>query len=359
MSVLQANPIPAVPQAQPTASAAPVTQYTFGNNSVELLNVDPWGSLGFGAVNPGDEGCFTQNKDIWNLVDEIGVCQLLVMMDPDARGWEPPRAAIAKRVASMFNRAKTLLNSKMILEGDAAQTQGMSTKQDQSGRAFLIHPCPFFKGPMVRNKWLDEINQVVMTLLSNLMQHPANRYGSGITVQCVNDMTPILNQIAIILGVELCGLTQTAILAPTFLFDLSATGQFTPTTYTPSQLVINQNAIWNQGPVLNVPTLEDLGPMVTGIPANIVIDLLAQYPKGPIPQAAGMQGNPMLTRDAVLGYASVQPNLMPTARDTLVNAVNSVLQQAATGTSTTSGATAPAATTQGASPLQPVPSGAS
>ncbi|HEY2252850.1 MAG TPA: hypothetical protein VGH74_17385, partial [Planctomycetaceae bacterium] len=115
MSVLNANPIPAVAPAQASASASPVTQYTFGNNSVMLLNVDPWGALGFGAVNPGDASCFTQNKDLWNLADEIGLCQLLVMMDPCARGWEPPNAAVAKRIASMYNRAKTLMNGKMIL----------------------------------------------------------------------------------------------------------------------------------------------------------------------------------------------------------------------------------------------------
>jgi hypothetical protein len=352
--------LPVVAQAQATASDQPVTQYTFGNNSVMLLNVDPWGSLGFGAVNPGDASCFTQNKDLWNLADEIGLCQLLATMDPGARGWEPPNAALAKRIASMYNRCKTLLNGKMILEGDADQTNGMTSKQDQSARPFLIHPCPFFKGPMMRNKWIDECNQVVMTLLSNLYQHPCNRFGAGITVQCVRDLTPFLNQLALIIGVELCGLSQATVLDEKFLFDLGPTGQFTIANYTPTQLVINQNAIWNQGAVLNVPTLEDLGPMVPGIPANDLLPLLAQYPKGPVPQAAGMQGNPMLTRDAVLGYSSTQPNAMPTARDTLVNAINSVIQQANApgGAAPPSSAGASAPSTDAASNLRPVPTGA-
>jgi hypothetical protein len=209
---------------------------------------------------------------------------------------------------------------------------------------------------MVRNKWLDECNQVTMTLLSNLYQHPCNRFGSGVTAQCVNDLTPLLNQLALVIGVELCGLSQATILAPGFLFDLGPTGQFTPASYAPSQLVINQNAVWNQGPVLNVPTLEDLGPMVSGIPANVLLPLLAQFPKGPVPQAAGMQGNPMLTRDALLGFAAAQPDAMPTARDTLVNAVNGILQQAA-GIAPAASAAAPAAQSA-ASPLQPVPGGA-
>lgn len=341
-------------QVQPTAAASPVTQFTFGNNRVKLLNVDPWGALGFGAPDPDDQCCFSQNQTLRNLAHQIGQAQLLIMMDPAARGWQPPNGSVASKVGAMYNRAKQVMLAEMIAEGDRKQTSVETSKADQSAEAFLLHPVPYFEGPMVCNEWLDKLNKQVMTLLINLFQHSYNRYSYGLSAQCVQDLLPFLNQIALTVGVELCGLSQAQVLDPQFLFDLSEspTGHFTVANYHPSQNVPSLEAMSTQGPTLNVPTIQDVAPMWRGIKAHILKNLLAQAPKGPVPSASGMQGNPMMTRDAVLAYASVQPNAVGTARDTLIDAINA--EEAKTNAAPdTTNAAATASAAPGALPTVP------
>jgi hypothetical protein len=343
-------------QAQPVAAADPVSQYTFGSNRVKLLNVDPWGSLGWGCIDPGDQCCFSQNMTLRTLVHEIGQCQLMVMMNPAARGWQPPPADVAKRVAAMYNRATSLLAAEMIAIGDTTQSAAETSKADQSSEAFLLHPVPYFAGPMTGNKWLDQLNRQTMELLINMVQHSWNRYASGVSNQCVTDLMPFFNKIALTIGVELCGMTQAQVLAPGFQFDLgsAATSPFTPTNYNPMVTTINLEPLSTQGPTLNMPTIRDVQPMFVGIQAHILVNLLAQAPRGPIPSAAGVQGNPLMGRDAMLAYASTQPNALPTARDTIVNAVNAEIAAAqGTPANTTPGQTG--GTTAAAAGTIPVP----
>lgn len=341
-------------QAQLTAANQPASQYTFGNNRVKILNVDPWGGLGFGCIDPDDQCCFSQNATIRNLVHQIGRSQLEMMMDPASRGWQPPNATVAGKIAAMYNRAKTMMLAEMIVIGDRNQGATETSKADQSSEAFLLHPCPYFEGPMVGNEWMDKMNQQCMTLLFNIVQHSWNRYASGVSAQFVQDIMPFLNQIALTLGVELCGKTQAQVLDSQFLFDLSAGGDFSPAKYTPDQNVPSMEAMSTQGPTLNVPTIRDVEPMWRGIRAHILKNLLAQAPKGPIPSAAGMQGSPLMTRDAVLAYAATQPNNLGTARDTLIDAINAEEAKAnASSPSATAAQTGGTAAAPGALPTIP------
>jgi hypothetical protein len=359
MSILQAAGPIAPAAAQPAAANQPVSKYTFSSNRVRLFNEDPFGSLGFGAIDAGPYGYFSQNEALRQLADEIGLIQFLVTTDAAARGWEPPNAFLAARAAQAFNRAKTLLNAQTIVEGDRQQQQGMDSKSDQSAEPFKIHPVPFFRGPMMMNQWIDSWNRITMRLQINLMLDPSNRFGFGITQYCYNSLMPFLNQLAVKIGVELCNLPAATVLDPKFLFDLGPTGQFTPLAYQPSQLVINQSALWTQGPTMYIPTISDMQPFLEGIDAHVCALLLAQFPKGPIPGASGIQGMPNLTRDAVLAYWAAQPDQPATAQSALVDAINAAATQTTVPGATTAAAGAapsPAATgAPAASPLKTIP----
>ena len=325
MSAVQSSGL-AVP---PAAANLPNSVLTLGSRKIRLFNEDPYGSLGFGALDLGPYGYFSQNQALRKLADQIGLCQFLIATNPAARGWEPPNAYVAKLAAQMFNRAKTLLNAETILEGDAAQQRGQDTKSNWSAEAFLIHPVPFARGPMMVNQWVDEWNRICFSLQTNLMTDPSNRFGTGVTQYCYNNLMPVLNQLAAKIGVELCNIPLATVTAKDFLFDLSDTGPFTIANYHPAQLVIDQSELWDQGPVLNVPTMDQMKPFLMGIPAHVCALMLADFPPGPIPGASGMQGSPLLTRDAVIAYWSTQPDQPATAGDALTDAINKAAAKAA------------------------------
>jgi hypothetical protein len=303
------------------------SQPVFGNNRVLLFAVDPWSGLGFGAPNPGDS-FFSQNMPIVNLVDEIGKCQLMLMLDVTARGWQPPNVDVARKMAAMYNRVASVLALQMKLEG---QTQLPLGKADQSARPFMIHPVPYFDGPMVVNPWMRDWNELVMVALINMMQHSSNNRGLVVTQQFASEILPFFKAIAVKLATELCdGFTPDQVLADGFLFDLSDAGPFTPAKYKPSQKVINMELISTAGPIMNVPTIRDCSELVTGIAANLILPLLKQYPLGPVPGATGLQGNPLLARDALMAtdLASASDS-EGTARDTPRQAVLQALADAA------------------------------
>lgn len=311
--MLPSNPTPAVP----------AVKSVFSNNRVLLFAVDPWSGLGFGAPNPGSDSCFTQNMDLLNLVDEIGKCQLMMMLDAAARGWQPPNVNVAKRMAAMYNRAATVIATQMVLEGSPMPSIG---KADQSARPFLIHPVPYFDSAMVENPWMKEWNELVMIALINIMQHSSNRFGEVITGQFASEIVPIFQRIALKLGTQLCDLDPVAVMAPGFMFDLGDTGPFTVARYKPSNKVINMEMLSTAGPLTSIPTLRDCKELAEGIPANLILPLLEQYPLGPVPGATGLQGNPLLSRDALIANRQARgASSEGSAKDTTRQAVEFVL----------------------------------
>lgn len=280
-------PTPAVQSVQPV----------FSNNRVLLFAVNPWSGLGFGAANPGNDSCFTQNYTLLNLADEIGKCQLMLMLHACARGWQPPNVDVAKKMAAMYNRAYSVIAAQMKLEGESQTELG---KADQSPRPFLIHPVPYFDSPMVVNPWMRDWNELTMILLINIMQHSSNRFGMTLTGQFASEIIPILKVIATRLGTELADLTPAEVQVDGFLFDLTEKGPFTKERYKPSNKVINMEMISNAGPLTALPTIRDCSELAIGVPANLILPLLEQYPLGPIPGATGLVGNPLLAREALL-----------------------------------------------------------
>lgn len=277
--------------------AVPSVQPMFSNNRVLLFAVDPWSGLGFGATNPGEDSCFTQNYTLLNLVDEIGKCQLMLMLHTCARGWQPPNVDVAKKMAAMFNRSVAVILAQMKLEGESQTELG---RADQSPRPFILHPVPYFDSPMVINPWMRDWNELTMILLINIMQHSSNRFGMTVTGQFASEIIPILKVIATRLGTELADLSPEEVQADKFTFDLSEKGPFTKERYRPSQKVINMEMISTAGPLTALPTIRDCSELAIGIPANLILPLLEQYPLGPIPGATGLVGNPLLARNALL-----------------------------------------------------------
>jgi hypothetical protein len=253
----------------------------FGSDRVLLYDVDPWNRLGFGAPNFGNN-VGSLSLPISSLVDEIGQIQLYVMTHVDAMRKQPPGINTVRRIGGMCNRIQTVLAGRQRTDPQTRLEPGHFTPAPE---IFRIHPVPYFSGPIVRNKWLKEYNQLCMVGLTNMMQHSDNSLSLVITEKFASDIWQYFREIAILLGTELLGLSRAIVEEPTFKFEETHYA-----TYNPSAVTVNVESIDSGVPLFGLPTEDDLEPLMVGIPANMIVPNLRQYPIGPVPGLEGISG---------------------------------------------------------------------
>lgn len=241
----------------------------FGSDQVLLYNVDPWGKLGFGVPNFGNN-TFTQNAPLHALADEIGVIQLYLMTHIDVTRRQYPSTNTIQRLGKAINRVQSVLQNRVKVPGDNRLEGGHGSP---SAIPWNVHPVPYFAGPIVSNRWLREYNNLCMLCLANIYQHSDNNLELTITQEAASDIWQYFQEIKNMLAGELLGLSKEVYNAPGFIF--------TPehyATYDPTQLIIRVESIDDPGKVQERFTEDDLSVFLRGIPANLILPNLAKYP---------------------------------------------------------------------------------
>lgn len=254
----------------------------FGSDRVLLYDVDPWSRLGFGVPNFGNN-IGSLSLPIANLVDEIGKIQLHVMTHVDALRDQPPSRNTVERLAKMCARIQSVLANRQQTDSQIRLEPGHATPAPE---VFLIHPCPYFKSEVTVNRWLREYNQLCMVALTNMMQHSDNNLALTITEKFAKDIWQYFREIQLRLATELLLIERSAAEAPDF--------RITPAlldVYAPNTVTVNTESSDVGTPIFGLPTEDDLGPLRKGIPANMIIPNLRQYPIGPIPGLTGLSGS--------------------------------------------------------------------
>lgn len=267
----------------------------FGTDQVLLYDCDPWNKLGFGVPAFGSENVGTLNRSIHGLADEIGRNQLFVMTHVDAMRLQPPSRNTVERIGKMINRVQSILVSR---QKDYPEIRLEEGHARPAPLIWTIHPVPYFRVTLVRNKWLAEYNDLVMIALTNIYQHSDNNLALTITSTMAKDVWQYFREIKIRLGSELLALKVEDLKKDEFQF-----GEAHYANYHPDNVVVNIEALDKPGPIFNLPTEKDLYELLQGIPATIVLPFLKQYPIGPVPGATGQTGLPLPEPDAAVGTA--------------------------------------------------------
>lgn len=241
----------------------------FGSDRVLLYDVEPWNTLGFGAPAFGDNYS-TINMPIAGLVDEIGRIQLYVMTHIDALRTQPPSLNTVKRLGKMVNRVHQVLAGRMKEYNEVRLEPGHATPAPE---IFVIHPVPYFNSPIVRNRWLKEYNRLCMIALTNMMQHSDNNLALTVTSKFATDVWQYFNEIKLLVGSELLNVPAADLKEDDFQF-----AEEHYLAYDPEQVTINVEALDTPGPIMSLPTEDDLRPLFNGIPANLIAPVLKQYP---------------------------------------------------------------------------------
>lgn len=257
---------------------------TFGSDQVLLYNVEPWNKLGFGVANFG-RIVQTVNQPMHALADEIGKLQLFVMTRIDASREQYPSRNTVERLGKMLNRVFRVLNGRQKSAATLRVEEGHGTPAAQP---WTLHPVPYFTGPIVRNPWLKQYNQLTMLALTNIYQHTDNNLALTITQEMASDILLYFQEMKLLLGMELLNIPAAELSATAFEFTDAHYA-----AYKPEQAIVRIEAIDTPGDVASRFTEEDLQPLLRGIPSSLIIPNLAKYPVGPLDNTfKGAKGEP-------------------------------------------------------------------
>lgn len=270
------------------------SDHRFGTDQVLLYDVAPWSQLGFGVPAFGDN-VHTLNKVLWHLADVVSKAQLFIMTHIDAARIRPPSRNTIERLGKATNEVQRVLLGRQTPYAEARLEEGHGNPQPTP---WLIRPVPYFVGPIVRNPWLREYNDLVMLTLTNIYQHTENDLALTLTNEAAGDIWSFFGRIQKLIGVELLGLDPAVVTAAGFKFE---TAHYD--AYQPELLTMRMEAIESPADPRTRFTEDDLRPFVRGLPANTVVPNLARYPVDSIgDNFTGAQNNPLPADAAVAGH---------------------------------------------------------
>lgn len=264
----------------------------FGTDQVLLYDVDPWNKLGFGAPNFG-RNVTTLNKPVARLVDEIGNLQLFITTHVDAMRRQPPSRNTIERMCKSINRVHTVLGGRMKDYSELRLEEGHSRP---APKAWNIHPVPYFVSTMMRNSWIGEYNDLIMTALANLMQHSDNNLALTVTREMATDVWQYFAEIKLLLGMELLQIPKADLVKDDFVFTSAHYD-----AYKPAEVTVRTEALDSPGAINSLPTEEDLAPLYRGYPSVQIIANLKKFPVGPVPGFTGESGQPVPDDQATPG----------------------------------------------------------
>ena len=267
----------------------------FGSDQVLLYNVEPWSQLGFGVPAFGDN-LHTLNKPAHRLANEIGQLQLFIMTHIDATRTRPPSKNTLVRLGRMMNRIRNVLGGRARAYSDLRVEPGHGSP---APAPWIIHPVPYFHGPIVRNGFLAEYNELTMIALANIYQHSDNNLSLTITEEFAGDVWLYFNEIKRLIGGELLSLAPEVYEAETFTFTDEHYN-----AYAPDKVTIRIEALDHPGSVTQRFTEDDLRPFLTGIPANLIVPNIVKFPVGPDDNFGGAKGGEIT--DSVVGLDQIE-----------------------------------------------------
>jgi len=264
------------------------------SDQVLLYNIEPWNHYGFGVPNFG-ENVGTLNHSVHRLADEIASLQLFVMRHIDASRTQPPSPNTVKRIGKMLNRVFSVFGNRA---KDYTVDRVEPGHSDPSPKIWTIHPVPYFDSVALRNGWLAEFNNLTMIALTNLYQHSDNMLALTITQTMADQILIYFQEIKRLMAYELLQLPAGTADSPEFRFT-----EEHYTTYNPTAVTINTEAMDYPSSVFTRFTEDDIRPLVNGIPANLIVPCLAKYPVGPVPGLEGLSGVVLPEGDETIGTA--------------------------------------------------------
>ncbi len=228
----------------------------FGNDAFLWYNVGPWAPLGLAVPNWSNDG-ESQNETIRYLTDVTGRNMQAVMFHDDARLRVPPSINTLTRIHKLCTRARAILAARAV---PANEFNMESAHANPAPEVVKVYPVPYFQ---VRNQWLKQYGGLILTALTEAMQHQENARPLEISVPFSGLIGQYIQRVYRNMAVELFQVPLEVASAPDFTLSDEQLRSYNPSAWFTSTEMID-----TVPPAGEEPTEGDLEVLTNGIPVT-------------------------------------------------------------------------------------------
>lgn len=222
-------------------------------DSALWYNVGIFGENGYAVPNWSDD-IASQNDTILDLTNTIGRNLFAVMHHDDADLRVPPSINTLRRIHKLIIRARQILAGRAVPSNKLNMETAHARPEPE---VFRVYPVPYFK---VRNTWMRSYCGLVLTALTEAMQHTENRKPFEISEDFAGLIGQYLTRIYTRMAVELFGVDRATAEATGFVLSEEILS-----SYDPSKFFTSTELIDTVPPYASVFTEDMLQPLSDGI----------------------------------------------------------------------------------------------
>lgn len=228
----------------------------FGNDAFLWYNVPPWDDLGLAVPNWSDD-YQSQNANIRYLCNVMGRNLQAIMFHDDARQTTPPSINTLTRLHKLCVRARDVMASRAVPENEFDME---SAHANPAPEVHLVFPVPYFK---VRNQWLKDYTALILTALTEAMQHQENAKAIEISTRFSGLVGQYIHRVYRLMCVELFQVPIAEAKAPDFTLSDEKLSSYNPSSFFTSTELID-----TVPPIGWEPTEDDKKVITAGIPVT-------------------------------------------------------------------------------------------
>lgn len=264
-------------------------------NSIQWYDNGVFGKNGYACPFFEQKNQYTNNIGIWNLHATFGKLLLGINAQPDVWKTTPPENAYwPKLVGKSIDRIRATVLGALVTTG---QTDTRSVTLGTDPKPFILYPVPYFR---LRNPWAKQWTYYSLMALAEIMRLSNNLDSININSLLAGTINQYTNQIYQELAINLLGKQVSDIVKAGGIQSFQLTDA-DYAAYNPDATFAAIEKV-DTGATLDLMlSPNDLGPIIEGIPAPVIVPFLKNWPTAYVPtpdttsQAAGAQAGDAVT----------------------------------------------------------------
>lgn len=246
------------------------------NDAILWYNTGKWSKLGLAVPNWSDDG-FSKNRNVRYLCRIMGRNLQALMFTDDARLTTPPTIGTLISIHKLCIRARDILAARSVPSNEV----GMTPKHaNPSPEVHLVYPTPYF---MVRNPWMKDWCELIITAMTEAMQHQENAKSLEISVDFAKVLSQYVKRVYRNMSIEMFRVGIADAKKDNFTLNEQHFQSYDPSTwFTDTEMIDTVPELFNN------PTEDMLKPLSDGIPTT-ELDGLGGWPGRPGSEAIDIE----------------------------------------------------------------------
>lgn len=180
------------------------------SDSILAYSVGRFGAAGFAVPNPGNDRV-TLNETIADIVAMVGKQMLAINSRADRDMTTPPSINTVRDLHKLYLRVRQIISTRTV---EVSERIFETNHVSPESQPFLVFPTPYL---YIRNRWLKRYTQLMLTMISDLMQHTENRREFDISPSVARIVRQYMDRIYYDMATDLFGKDKPTAKAEAFL----------------------------------------------------------------------------------------------------------------------------------------------